>query len=433
MGGHGASLVLRVGSSAVLTRLLDVEVYGLLELVWVFMTGLQLFSDLGLNVAVVQSEKGDKEDFLNVVWTLNCIRGGVIWVGAALGAIPMALFYETPALAVLLPVAALTAVLDGFNATSLMTQTRRLNQGPLIRLEVSVQVITAIVQIAVAMVWPSPWAIVVGTICGSAFRLFSSFFFFKTFRHRFHFDRQVARELFNFGRWIFLATLVTFISSQGDRMLLGKLMDLSYLGVYAIAGRLSLALESVMKRISSSVIFPMFSEAIREHAKREDARPEELAGLLNRARLRSDLAFMVPAGMLIVLGELVVRIIYDPRYLDAGYVLQIMAIRTALGNIVIPCEAFFLAGGDSRFGFWRSLLQAGAVLIGVPIGYAIGDFWGIVWAIGLSGAPVVIYVWFALIRRGIFRLTIELRSFGFLLVGLGLGYLVDQALRTLFF
>jgi hypothetical protein len=46
-GGQNA---LRLGSNLILTRLLFPEAFGLMALVQVFMTGLQMFSDLGINL-----------------------------------------------------------------------------------------------------------------------------------------------------------------------------------------------------------------------------------------------------------------------------------------------------------------------------------------------------------------------------------------------
>src|SRR5262245_29382509 len=69
VGGYGASMVLRLGSNVVLWHLLVPEAFGLVLLVNVFLQGLEMFSDLGVRVSIVQHKRGDDPDFLNTAWT----------------------------------------------------------------------------------------------------------------------------------------------------------------------------------------------------------------------------------------------------------------------------------------------------------------------------------------------------------------------------
>jgi hypothetical protein len=55
-GGQNA---LRLGSNLILTRLLFPEAFGLMALVQVFLTGLQMFSDLGIHASVIRSARGE--------------------------------------------------------------------------------------------------------------------------------------------------------------------------------------------------------------------------------------------------------------------------------------------------------------------------------------------------------------------------------------
>src|SRR5262249_34745254 len=99
--GFGTMYLLKFFSSVILTHQLDPEVFGLMILVTTFLTGLHMFSDVGIGQAVFQSPKGDEPDFLNTAWTLQILRGLAIWLGAVLIAWPVAVFYdESPALPV---------------------------------------------------------------------------------------------------------------------------------------------------------------------------------------------------------------------------------------------------------------------------------------------------------------------------------------------
>jgi O-antigen/teichoic acid export membrane protein len=63
--GYGGSLVLRFASSLILTRLLFPELFGLMGIVNIFIIGLQLFSDVGIGLNIVQNKRGDEPEFYN--------------------------------------------------------------------------------------------------------------------------------------------------------------------------------------------------------------------------------------------------------------------------------------------------------------------------------------------------------------------------------
>jgi len=79
LAGFGASQVIRLGSSLIMTRLLMPEMFGVMAIANIFLVGLALFSDLGLRQNIIQSKRGDDPLFLNTVWTIQILRGAVLW------------------------------------------------------------------------------------------------------------------------------------------------------------------------------------------------------------------------------------------------------------------------------------------------------------------------------------------------------------------
>ena len=63
----------------ILTRLLVREVYALMDVTMVFLQGLHMFADVGIGTSIVQSKRGDDRDFLNTAWTVQVLRGLVLW------------------------------------------------------------------------------------------------------------------------------------------------------------------------------------------------------------------------------------------------------------------------------------------------------------------------------------------------------------------
>ena len=96
--GFGGSQGLRLASNLILTRLLFPEAFGLMAIIALFLTGLQMISDVGLVTCIVRSKRGNDPAFLNTTWTIQIIRGMLLCVACILMAGPVARFYEEPIL-----------------------------------------------------------------------------------------------------------------------------------------------------------------------------------------------------------------------------------------------------------------------------------------------------------------------------------------------
>ncbi len=138
---------MRIISSVVLTRLIAPEVYGMMDLAVVFLTGLHLFSDIGLGPAVIQSPRGNEPSFLQTAWTIQLLRGIVLGLGACVLAPIAAYVYDRPLLGYLLPVMGLMPMLDGLNSPGMMVMQRRIEQRWLVFLALLSSVVSLLVTV----------------------------------------------------------------------------------------------------------------------------------------------------------------------------------------------------------------------------------------------------------------------------------------------
>jgi O-antigen/teichoic acid export membrane protein len=119
LGGYGCPRSSASLSSLILARLLFPEAFGLMALVNVFMQGLEMLSDIGLGPSIIQNKRGTEPKFLRTAWTLQILRGLVLWLVSCALARPAAAFFSAQdplaaQLSTVLPVAGLMALLGGF-------------------------------------------------------------------------------------------------------------------------------------------------------------------------------------------------------------------------------------------------------------------------------------------------------------------------------
>lgn len=405
VGGRFLAQGLRLISNIILARLLFPEAFGLTAIVGAFMYGLSMFSDLGVGPSIVYNERGDEPEFLNTAWTIQIIRGAIITLGALALTWPVAEFYGDPELKALLAVAGCVGVIQGFESVVLHTQQRKIELGPVIQLEVIGQVVTMLVMIGWALVSPTVWALVGGSLIGIATKTALSHLYLPHFAHRLHWDLDSAKEVYKFGGWIFLSSIFTFIAVQGDRLLLGHYLSLSLLGVYSVATRFPEALMSLQKRLTHAVLFSVFSETAR-------ANPERLIKRYYKIRLYTDLLFLTAAGLLFTTGHVIIDLLYDERYQNAGWMLQVLSLQVAMAVISTSEETLLFSVGKTYYGFARSLAKAIWILVGIPIGWRLYGLTGVVWCVALAEVPVLVVIWTGMLRQNLFRPIFELRSLG---------------------
>jgi O-antigen/teichoic acid export membrane protein len=226
MIGYGGSQALRLAANLVLARLLFPEAFGLMALVTVVTVGLSLFSDVGIGPAIAQNPRGDDPDFLNTAWTIQVIRGFGLWAMTLLLAWPVAWVYDTPDLILYLPIAGVALAIAGFNPTRIETAHRHLLVGRLTALDLAAQAIGVGAMVLVAWATGSVMALVLGGVLQAGAKLLLTHYGLPGARNRFRWEKSAAQELIRFGKWIFLSTAFWFLTSQGDRAILGALCPL---------------------------------------------------------------------------------------------------------------------------------------------------------------------------------------------------------------
>lgn len=378
--GYGAGQVLRLIGNLILTRLLAPELFGLMALVQTFITGLSLFSDIGIRPSIIQNKRGDDPLFLNTAWTMQVIRGFVLWGGCFLIALPASHFYSDSRLLWLVPLVGAVVVTDGFNSTALATLSRRVALGKLTVFEFTVQAASLLVMVVWSYFNPTIWALVAGIFFSSVLRLAWSYRLEPGTSNRFAWDKDAVKQLTTFGRWIFLSTAMTFLAQQSDRLILGKLFSLEMLGVYTVAFTFSFIPNSVITAINSKVIFPVVS-------KKADLPRHELRAKILEKRRFLLIGVAIGIALLTSFGDLIILHLYDKRYHDAAWMLTILALGNWPSAIAFTMSSSLMAVGKPIYGACGFFLKFLYMITVVPLGFVYLGTFGAILALALNDLP----------------------------------------------
>ncbi|MCR9125430.1 MAG: oligosaccharide flippase family protein [Rhodobacteraceae bacterium] len=364
MMGYAGAQALRLASNLILARLLFPEAFGIMALVGVVTIGLAMFSDVGIGPSIAQSPRGDDPGFLNTAWTIQVARGFILWAVACLLASPMAAFYGDPELATYLPIAGASLAVAGFNPTRIETAARHLLLGRLTVLDLAAQAIGVVFMVAMAWATQSVMALVVGSVITAVAKLLLTHFGLPGPPNRFLWERESAGELVSFGKWIFLSTAFWFLSSQGDKAILGRYLSLEVLGVYNIGYFLAGFPLLLGQAVVQKVLIPVY----RERPPGASARN---AAQLRRMRHALTAGLVAMIAVMALAGPWLVSTLYDSRYAAAEGMIVVLACGMLTQAIGLSYDQAALAAGDSRRFFvfcgCRAVAQVGLLLIGVSM------------------------------------------------------------------
>jgi O-antigen/teichoic acid export membrane protein len=392
IGGYTVSQMLRFGGNLILTRLLIPEYFGIMAVVNSLRMGLILFSEIGINQNIIQNPNGTKPDFLNTAWTLQILRGFVVFGLTLLVSLPISRFYDEPILLPLIIITGVSSIISGFTSTKLWLLNRYLKLGWLTSLELICNFIGLATMIIWAWFSPSVWALAFGGLVTPVCKMLFSHFLLPGPNNKLSWNRKYVDEIVSFGRWVLVATATLFLSEQADRFILSKLLSFSLLGVYTVALTLAQLPKQIIKQLNNRVIFPIVSQ--NASLPRAELRQK----ILSRRKIIV-FPFAIGLATLASLGDILISTLYDSRYQDATWMFSFLCIGiwfSILFYTSVPC---LLGVGKPFYTAQGNIMRLLMVFLGIPIGYQLIGLPGAIFAVALSDFPAYLGIQYGLFRE----------------------------------
>lgn len=422
--GFSISQIIRFGSNLLMTRLLAPEMFGVMAIAYMILYGLALFSDIGLRQSIVQSKRGNDTAFLNTAWSIQILRGILIWLFACiisliiifsnkLGLMPLSSVYADPILPYVIIILSANAVISGFESSKLHEANRNLSLHKITQIELVSQVAGLLIMLAWVVFDRSIWALVIGSLSSVLIKTLLSHTWLPGSPNHWHWDITAFKEIIKFGKWIFLSSILGFLVNSGDRVILGGLLDAADLGVYVIAFFIFKSILDTLSKITGDVALPSLSEVARE-------RPGELKSAYYRFHsIIASFSYLF-SGILIISGHTIIQLLYDSRYTQAGWMLEILAFSL----MTIPSRLAtqgFVAIGEPKLLSTIISIQLTIMCLAMPIGFALSGLEGAIWGFVLSNFSTLPTTIFWQIKYKLFNFRKELIALPSVILGLFFG------------
>lgn len=361
--GLGRSLqFLKLGA---LTWLLTQAEFGLVGFALLTLAALRRISKLGIEEALIEHRDDDVDAYLDTAWTLRTLRGVGIGAVAFLAAPFIADFFGNPRAEPLIQAMAVLPLLKGLENPGVIYFRKNLAFHREFVYRVGKAATIAVVTVAVAFVYRSAWAFVIGDIVGALAALAISYAI-HDYRPRPSFDREQFDELFGYGKWITASGLLVYLINEGDDAFVGWLLGASALGVYQFSYRFSNAPATEITHVVSSVAFPAYS-------KLQDDVERLRSAFYQALTLTTVLSFPTAVGIVVVAPTFVATFL-PPAWEEAAQVMQILALWGLLRSLGATTGPLFQAVGRPDYA---TKIQFGKLLLIAVLIYPATQAYGI--------------------------------------------------------
>ncbi len=358
------SQLVRFLTTAVLARLLTPEIFGLVAMAHVAIQLIGVIREVGVGAAYIQRQDRGPEDAAaaaNTTFVMSLGINMLLFVLAWFTAPLIVRFFEAAELLAVLRAMFLLFLIDAFDTTPTMILQKRLEFDKTALAEIVASALNAVVAISLAAAGYGVWSLVAGQLSARLART-CLVFVLSGFRPRLLFDQSIARQLFNYGRYLWAFAALSAVGGSLDRLILGRGLGAATLGVYSMAYNLSNLAATHISRLVNQITFPSFARVQHDHA---DLR----RGLHKTIRHVTILSVPIAFGMFAVAHDLILTV-YGEKWRAAIPIVEVLAffgLSLSVSSITGP---IFKAIGKPQILLYSSLLHH--TLLGVLLFALVG-------------------------------------------------------------
>lgn len=245
-------------SGIILARLLTPYDYGCIGMLSIFMVLAETFIDGGFGSALIQKKRPTQEDYSTIFFFnigMSILLYGVLYACAP----AIARFYDIPLLCNVLRVQGVVLFIYAFNIIQRNQLQKKLNFKILSIVTIVTSLTALTITIFMAYHGFGVWSLVTQNIITSAIPGFVFWFYIK-WRPMWTFSWKSFKELFSFGFYMFLTSLLNQFGQQIQGLLIGKMYNPATMGFYSKAHVTEKLASSSVSQIMTQVTYPLYAE-----------------------------------------------------------------------------------------------------------------------------------------------------------------------------
>lgn len=358
-------------SVMVLARLLAPAEFGVVAAVVIFLSFIELGSDLGMKATVVYEQEEGVTARVQSAFTLNLIIAVTLTAIGVLCAPLVAQFFGVEGKEDLFRLGALSLLFVGLGNIHDALLVREMDFKRRTVPQIAQAAVRAGVSIGLALAGLEAEALVIGMLAGSAAWTLVQWTL-SPLRPTFELDMGIVRGMASYGSAAAVLEVLALVSYRADAVIVGRVLGERALGLYTIAFRVpELAIETVAWN-TSEVAFPALAR------KRAIDRGDLARSTMRLLRFQALYALPVAAGLAMVATPLIV-VLFSSKWSAAGGVTAAIAVKAGITAVVFPLGDVFKALGRQRVLIALSAIQL-PIMVATIVAVAPAGIVTVAWA-----------------------------------------------------
>ncbi len=372
-------------SMIVLARLLVPEDFGIIAMATLTVGLVDVFMDLGVNIALIQNENAGKSHY-DSAWTIRvfqtCIGSLVIFFFAPI----VADYYNDERVIAVLQVLAVGLVISGLENIGIVDFLKKMEFGMEFKFHLIKRFSGFVVTIVLAYTLRSYWALVFGIITTKLVGTGLSYLL-HPMRPCLSFSK--FKEIFVFSLWVLVRNIGSYLDSRLDKLIVGKQTSASTLGAYSIADEIAALPSTELLAPLNRVLFPAL---VRVKNNLIELRRVYLLTLGVQSLI------VIPAGVgLALVAYEVTYVVLGNKWDQAIPFLKVISFINVATALSFSSGYLLMAIGKVKLVAITTLLQVFIFLLSVLYFLPSGDAMVIAQArLAISGLSIIIFAWLVL-------------------------------------
>lgn len=360
--------------TAIIARLLLPAQFGIFGIIAISLALLETFSETNFDQVLIQ-KKQLTEKHLITSWYVSLFRGLVLSLFLILTAPLIATYFKQPGIEVFIGWAALVPIIKALKNPRAILWQKKLDFKKEFILRSSGTLAELTIGISVSLLTRNVWGLVAAMLANAIGETVCSHFLIRPLKLSWP-SIPIAKELFSFSRWLWGSSILSYVATQGDDIVVGKLLGTEALGFYQNAYKIASLPATQLTGVVYQVTYPAYSLIQTDKTR------------LKRAYKKTLLLTIIPtlgfALIIIFFAGPLTYLILGKNWLVIVPTLKILTIYGAIRAIVSTLGSLFYAVGQPKIITYHGIiLVTTLLLLIIPLTKA-GGINGTAWACVIS-------------------------------------------------
>ncbi|GHT61941.1 lipopolysaccharide biosynthesis protein [Bacteroidia bacterium] len=374
-------------SMMVLGRLLNPEDFGVLGMFAIFIVIANMIVDSGMGASLIIKADVSAKDY-STLFLYNLIISMLLYLILFFTAPVIANFYKTDILIQLIRVVALLIIIHAF---SIVQNIRILKEMKFKALAI-INFISAFISLIISIIFATKgygiWSLVIQQI-SMALCTTVLMCCYNRFIPSIVFSIKSFKEQFAFGINLMLSNFLQILTNNVTSNVMAKITTLNQTGYFVQSNKLTGSVNQIVTVVIDRTIFPVF-------AKIDDTEKIKQAYINLRKNIFS--IFFPLYVLLALLSKPILRILFGAKWIDAAWMLNILAFSLIPLTIQMLCRNILKSRGNTKQIFYNEIIKSILLILSIVTGMFLGIKY-FLWSIVVSQSIACLWIMYSVSKE----------------------------------